>query len=73
MTLGGLLLRMREVCCCGENIFRRGRTRIFTDRKRIRKEVLAKTRIIIGHQHDRWMELKEALRVKTHAEVPLCM
>ena len=50
----------------------RGRTRILTDsaRKRNRKKVLAnKTRIIIGHQHDGWMELKEALRVQTHAEV----
>ena len=50
----------------------RGRTRILTDsaRKRNRKKVLAnKTRIIIGHQHDSWMELKEALRVQTHAEV----
>jgi len=28
-----------------------------------------KTRINIGHQHDSWMELKEALRVQTHAEV----
>ena len=28
-----------------------------------------KTRINIGHQHDRWMELEEALRVQTHAEV----
>ena len=51
----------------------RGRTRILTDsaRNRNRKEVLAnckKTRINIGHQHDRWMELKEALRVQT-AEV----
>jgi hypothetical protein len=47
----------------------RGRTRILTDsdRKRNRKEVLAnysKTRINIGHQHDRWVELKEALRVQ---------
>ena len=52
----------------------RGRTRILTDsaRKRNRKGVLAnnnKTRIIIGHQHDRWMKLKEALRVQTHSEV----
>jgi hypothetical protein len=44
------------------------RTRILTDsvKKRNRKEVLAnniKTRINIGHQHDRWMDLKEALRV----------
>jgi hypothetical protein len=27
-----------------------------------------KTRINIGHQHDRWIELKETLRVQTHAE-----
>jgi len=52
----------------------RGRTRILTDsfRKRNRKEVLAnynKTRISIGHQHNRWMELTVALRVQTHAEV----
>ena len=41
-----------------------------------RKEVLAnnnKTEINIGHQHDRWMELKEALIVQDHAEVPLPM
>jgi hypothetical protein len=43
-------------------------TKILTDsaRKRNRKEVLAnynKTRIKIGHQHDRWMVLKEVLRV----------
>ena len=56
MTLGDLLLK---VCRCG-------RTRILTDSvgKRNRKEVLAnndKTRINIGHQHNRWMELKETL------------
>ena len=57
----------------------RGHTKILTDsaRKRNRKEVLAyynKTWINIGHQHDRWMELKaEALRVQTHVEVPLHM
>ena len=50
------------------------RTRILTDsaRKRNRKGVLVKynkTRINIGHQHKRWMELKEMLRVQTHAEV----
>ena len=50
------------------------RTRILTDsaRKRKRKEVLAnynKTRIKIAHHHDHCMELKEALRVQTHAEV----
>jgi len=28
-----------------------------------------KARINIGHQHDRWMELKLALRVQFHAEV----
>jgi len=59
-----------------KNVCRQGRTRILTDsaRKRKRKEVLAnysKTRINIGHQHDRWMELKESLGVQTHAEVPL--
>jgi hypothetical protein len=51
-----------------KNVCRCGRTRILTDsvKKRNRKEALAnyiKTRINIGHQHDRWMELKEALRV----------
>jgi hypothetical protein len=39
-------------------------------RKRNRKEVLAnKKKINTGHQHDSWMELKEGLRVQTHAEV----
>ena len=57
-----------------EKIFLRGRTRIRTDsaRLRIRKEVLAnynKTRITIGHLHESWMEMKEALRVQAHAEV----
>jgi hypothetical protein len=52
----------------------RGHTRILIDsaRKRNRKEVLVnydKTRINIGHQHDRWMELKETLRVQTRTEV----
>ena len=52
----------------------RGPTRIFIDsaRKRYRKEVLAnfnKTRINTGHQHDSWVELKEAMRVQTHAQV----
>jgi hypothetical protein len=48
----------------------------YSARKRNSKEVLAnynKTRINIGHQHVYWMELKEALRVQTHAEVPLRM
>ena len=50
--------------------------RILTDSatvgKRNRKEVLvnnSKTRINIGHQHVRWMELRKALRVQTQAEV----
>jgi hypothetical protein len=48
-------------------------TRILTDsaRKRNRKAALVncnKTRINISHRHDHWMELKEALRVQTHAE-----
>jgi hypothetical protein len=38
-----------------------------------KKKVLAnynKTkRINIGHQHDRWVKLKVALKVQTHAEV----
>jgi len=51
----------------------RRRMGILTDsaRKRNRKEDLAdynKTRINIGH-HDHWVELKEAFRVQTHAEV----
>jgi hypothetical protein len=55
-----------------------GRMRILTDfaRKRNGKEFLVnynKTRINIGHLRDHWMELKEALRDQTHAEVPLCM
>jgi uncharacterized protein (DUF342 family) len=52
-----------------------GHTRTDSAKKRNRKEVLAnynKTKINIDHQHDRWKELKEALRVQTHAEVPLC-
>ena len=52
----------------------RGRPRSFIDSagKINRKEVLVnynKTRINIDHLHDRWMELKEALRVQTHTEV----
>ena len=72
MTLGDPLLRICEVCCW-ENISADGkhvhsRLRILTDsaRKRNRKEVLTnynKTRNNIGHQHDRWVELMEALRV----------
>ena len=52
----------------------RGRMKSLTDsaRKRNRKEVLVnynKTRIKKGHQHGRWIELKDELRVQTHAEV----
>ena len=78
MTLGDPLLRICEVCCW-ENISANGkhvhsRLRILTDsaRKRNRKEVLTnynKTRINIGHQHDRWVELMEALTVRSHAEL----
>jgi hypothetical protein len=41
-------------------------------RKRNGKEDFAnyyKTRINIGHQLDHWIELKEVLRVQSHAEV----
>ena len=34
------------------------------------KCVSKKTRIIIGHQHDYWRELKEALRVHTSIYIP---
>jgi len=56
----------------------RGRIRILSDsaRKRNRKEVLGnynKTRINIGHQHDRWMELKEALSTEVSTSVQLRM
>jgi hypothetical protein len=45
-----------------------GRMRVLADsaRKRNKKEVLAnynKTRINIVHRYDRWMEIKETLRV----------
>ena len=51
-----------------------GHKRILTDSasKRNGKEVFAnynKTRTKLGHHHDHWMELKEAFRVQTHAEV----
>ena len=41
----------------------RGRTRIYLIL--LEKE----TRIKIGHQHDRWMKLKEAFRVQIHTAV----
>ena len=51
-----------------------GRTIILPDsaRKRNKKDALAnynKTRINIAQRHDRWMELKEVLRVYTHSEM----
>ena len=45
---------------------------IDSGRKCNRKETLAnyqKTRINIGKEHDRWMELKTALRLQSHADV----
>ena len=55
-----------------------GRTRIWSDfaRKINRKEVLGnynKTKINIGHHHDRWMELKEALSTEVSTSVQLHM
>ena len=79
MTSSDLLLSMREVSSWGKMKNENekpvsGRKRFLTDsdRKRNRKEVLArynKTKINIGHQHGRWIKLREALRVQTHAEV----
>ena len=51
-----------------------GCIRILTDsgRKRNREDVLAKynkAKVNIGHQHDHWMELNEALRAQTHVEM----
>ena len=52
----------------------RGRKRTLTDseRKRNRSAVSSKwntCRIYVGDQLDRWNELKDVLRVQTHAEV----
>ena len=76
MTLFDLILHMREVSYCEKMSEKSAhvRTRILTnsDRKRDRKNVVAnynKTRFNTDHQHDRWMELKEELRVQIHAEV----
>ena len=70
---------MREICFCwgwgsAEGKSARDRTKILTDsaRNRSRKEDLAnynQTRINLCHQHDCWVELKEALTFQTHAEV----
>ena len=74
-----LILRMQEFYFCGGRVSAEGkpardRTKILTDsaRNRSRKEDLAnynQTRINICHQHDCWVELKEALTYQTHAEV----
>ena len=53
---------------------KRGRKRTLTDseRKGNRSAVSSKwnkCRIYVGDQLDRWNELKEVLRVQTHAEV----
>ena len=71
-------MHARSLLLLKKNVCRHGCTTILTDsaRKRNRKEVFAncnKTSINIGHQHHHWMELKEALRVQTYAEVPLGM
>ena len=57
-----------------EKVSTRGRKRTSTDSeiKRNRSEVSSKwnkCRIYVGDQLDRWSELKEVLRVKSHAEV----
>ena len=45
--------------------YARGCTIILTDTAKKKKQ----ERINIGRQHDRRVELKEALRIQTHAEV----
>jgi hypothetical protein len=57
-----------------ENVSTRGRKWTLTDSeiKRNRSAVSSKWnkfRIYVGDQLDRWNELKEVLRVQTHAEV----
>ena len=57
-----------------EKVSTRGRKRTLTDSevKRNRSEVSFKwnkCRIYVGDQLDRWSELREVLRVKSHAEV----
>ena len=78
MTSSDIFLSMREVSIRGKMSADekrvRGRKKFLTDSERIRnrKEVLArynKTKINIGNQHGRWIKLREALRVHTHAEV----
>jgi hypothetical protein len=57
-----------------EKVLTRGRKRTLTDseRKRNRSAISSKwnkCRIYVGDQLERWNELKEVLRVQTHAEV----
>ena len=55
-----------------EKVSTRGRKRTLTDseRKRNRSAVSSKwNKRYVGDQLDRWNELKEVLRVHTHAEV----
>lgn len=52
----------------------RGRKRTLTDSARKRHRSLAVSkynqgRIALGEQYDRWMELKETLQLKSHADV----
>ena len=52
----------------------RGRTKTLADstRKRHKKEDFPKyrkTRVSIDDEYDRWTELKDVLRIKTHAEI----
>ena len=66
---------MSEKKLIADGKFARGRTKILIDsaRKKTGKKFLRiiynKTRINIGDQHDRWMELKATFIVQTHAEV----
>jgi hypothetical protein len=58
-----------EKCLLMENLHSCARISTNSARKRNGKEVLTNYNKTRGHQHDRWMELKEVLRVQTHAEV----
>ena len=57
-----------------DKVSTRGRQRTLTDSERKRNISAVpskwnKCRIYVGDQLDRWNELKEVLRVQTHAEV----
>jgi hypothetical protein len=62
-----LLIRMHEVCCCGKKYLP---TRPYKKFSWFCYNY-NKARINIGNQHDYLMELKEASRVQTDAEVAL--